>query len=105
MTTTNNAERIALALAACEGLTNEELAQRGPGGFKAMIERKRNYANAARHFAAILKQAGKKVQALQQQLIAQQATMATIEQMDKPVADVSAAAALLAGLQAKPSAS
>ena len=44
-------DRIALALAACEGHTNEELAQRGAGGFKYMIERKRAYARAARHWA------------------------------------------------------
>jgi hypothetical protein len=49
-------DRIQLALAACEGLSNEELAQRGAGGFKAMIQRKRLYAQAARelHAAAVL---------------------------------------------------
>ena len=45
MTTTT---RTQLALAACEGLSDAELAERGAQGFAKMILRKRNYATAAR---------------------------------------------------------
>lgn len=45
MTTTT---RTQLALAACEGLSDAELAERGAQGFAKMIIRKRTYATAAR---------------------------------------------------------
>ena len=91
-----NPTRIALALAACEGLSDAELQQRGTGGYQAMIVRKRNYANAAR-----LVSAGMKV--VKQQLAAasaQVATMATslkeLEACETPITDTTEAAAILA---------
>ena len=96
-------ERIALALAACEGLSDAELAQRGAGGFKAMIERKRSYAAAARHLHAVLEKVAPAAQAQAKELAALKESFATLEQLDAPVVDVSEAAALLAGLSGKAS--
>jgi hypothetical protein len=44
----NTQKRIQLAMAACEGLSDEELAQRGTGSFKKMIERKRAYSKTSK---------------------------------------------------------
>lgn len=92
-------DRTALALAACEGLTNEELAQRGAGGFKYTIERKRAYARAARHMHATLHKLVPAAAAQAMELAAIKTNIEAIEQMDKPVEDVSQAAELLANLK------
>jgi hypothetical protein len=49
---TNN--RTELALKACEGLSDAELAERGEAGFKKMIERKRAYAGKFRGLAQMV---------------------------------------------------
>ena len=92
-------DRITLALAACEGLSNEELAQRGAGGFKAMIERKRTYARAARHMYATLQGLVPAAAAQAKELTAIKTNIEALEQMDKPVEDVSQAAELLANIK------
>lgn len=91
--------RIQLALAAVEGLSDAELAKRGSGAFKAMIERKRAYAAAARHFYAVLGKLVPAANAQAKELAAVKASMETLEQLDKPVEDVSEAAALLASIK------
>lgn len=91
-------QRIALALAACEGLSDAELAQRGAGGFKKMIERKRAYANSARYYGAVIEKLVPAAEANAKELAALKASFQTLEQLDKPVDDVSEAAALLAGI-------
>ena len=68
MTTTT---RIDLALAACEGLSDLELTERGAGGFKNMITRKRYYSKAARELAAANL-------AMQEQVAALKAQLATV---------------------------
>ena len=93
-----NQERIALALAACEGMSNEELAKRGKGGFKAMIERKRSYAKASRHYHAVLEKLAPMAKAQAKELAAMKASFEALEQLDKPIEDVSEAAALLANI-------
>lgn len=91
-------DRIALALAACEGLSDAELAKRGPGGFKAMIERKRAYAHAARHNYAAGLQLMEVATKTAKELQGLKTLVETLEKMDQPVGDVSEAAALLAGI-------
>ena len=44
-------DRTTLALAACAGLSDAELAERGNQGYAKMIQRKRKYAQAARMMA------------------------------------------------------
>lgn len=93
--------RTALALAACDGLTDQDLADRGPQGFKKMIERKRKYAAAARlltvanaQLAAHLKAAQTKLAELEQKV----ATFEAIEKLEAPINDTAQAAELLAGI-------
>lgn len=93
-------QRILLALAACEGLSDAELAQRGAGSFKAMIERKRGYAKSARYYGAVLEKVVPALEAARKELEAMKAAQTTLEQLDNPVEDVSEAAALLAGIKA-----
>lgn len=97
----NTTQRIALALAACEGLSDAELAQRGPGAFKKMIDRKRGYAQSARYYGAVLEKVVPALEAARKELASLKVSMDTLEQLDKPVDDVSEAAALLAGLTGK----
>ena len=94
-------ERIDLALAACEGLTDTELKQRGPGGFKAMIERKRKYSAAANQFATAAAILNKRLNATVKQLAQVQANVAEMNALDVPVADVTQAADMLSALSKK----
>lgn len=95
MTTT---QRIALALAACEGLSDAELAQRGAGGFKKMIERKRAYAQSARFYGAVIERIMPILEAAKKEIVALKTAQSTLEQLNAPVEDVSDAATLLAGI-------
>lgn len=95
-----NSNRIALALAACEGLSDADLAQRGAGAFKSMIERKRAYAKSARYYGSVLEKLVPLAEAQAKELAAVKASFETLEQLDQPVEDVSEAAALLAGIKA-----
>lgn len=97
--------RSILALAACEGLTDQELAKRGAGAFAKMINRKRAYAHAARTLkvtagvmGAELLLARQQLEKAQQDLAQAQATIAMLDAMDAPVTDTSAASELLAGI-------
>lgn len=94
--------RIELALDACSGLTDEELTQRGKGSFAKMIERKRNYAFAARSLNSTqevlmseLKNARKQLAAAQEQVGKAQALIAMIEHLDAPIDDTTQAQALI----------
>ena len=94
--------RIELALDACSGLTDEELAKRGNGSFAKMIERKRNYAFAARSLnstqevlMAELKSARKQLAAAQEEVGKAQALIAMLEHLDAPVTDTSQALELI----------
>lgn len=95
-------QRIILALAACEGMTDADLAARGKGGFLKMINRKRGYAQSARYYGAVLEKVVPALEAARKELEAMKAAQATLEQLDAPVEDVSEAAALLAGISGKP---
>lgn len=101
-------DRTTLALAACAGLTDAELAQRGTSAFSKMIERKRKYANAARALAkgieiaeAALTAKNKQIADLQKQLAAAKSHAAALEQLDAPVTDTAQAAAMLAAISGK----
>jgi hypothetical protein len=91
-------DRTTLALAACAGLTDAELAERGPQGFKKMRDRKRQYATAARMLAKGMELAEAKIADLQKQLDAAKKHAAALEQLDAPVTDTTQAANLLAAL-------
>lgn len=102
-------DRTTLALAACAGLDDAELAKRGPQGFKKMIERKRKYAAAARLLAAglpgmqktIAKQQAE-IEKLKVQNKILQAQVETLESYSLPAGDdTSAAAQALASIAAK----
>ena len=94
-------DRTTIALAACKGMTDADLAQRGTAGFAKMIDRKRKYATAARTLAAAGNKLATENEALKKQVAALQAQLATLEQLDAPVTDTSAAQSLLAGIKAK----
>lgn len=91
-------DRTTLALAACQGLTDEELAQRGTSGYRKMRDRKRQYATAARMLAKGLELAEAKIAALQKQLAQAQKHAAALEQLDAPVTDTTQAADMLAAI-------
>jgi len=95
---TATTQRIILALAACEGLSDAELAQRGAGGYKAMIERKRSYAASARYYGAVIEKMVPVAEDNAKELAALRGAYQILEQLDAPVEDVSEAAALLAGI-------
>ncbi|MEN6544481.1 MAG: hypothetical protein ABFE07_00395 [Armatimonadia bacterium] len=90
------ADRIALALAACEGLTNEELAARGAGSFKKMIRRKRMYATVARGLAMDVQVVAGKLAKAQDEAAKAKATASMLESLDAPITDTSQAQELLA---------
>lgn len=98
-------DRITLALAACQGMTDEDLAKRGTGAFAKMIDRKRKYAFAARTLAAGVPALEKKVAELQHQLALAKTQIASLQELDAPVTDTTEAAALLASLSTKKDAS
>jgi hypothetical protein len=98
--------RIDLALAACEGMSDEELAQRGAGGYKAMRDRKRDYAAKFRTLAVGLPAVKKQIDAsdteisgLKQKLAVAESQLAQLKALDAPMDDTSASAA--AALMAK----
>lgn len=91
-------DRTTLALAACKGLTDEDLAKRGPAGFAKMIDRKRKYAFAARAMAVTVGTLEKKIADLQHQLALAQAQITSLQELDTPVTDTSDAQAMLAGI-------
>lgn len=95
-------DRITLAINACAGLSDEELIKRGYGGFAKMINRKRQYATAARTFKAasdvVSKELGTamaRLHAAQMELAKAQDTIAALEMLDAPIVDTSEADAML----------
>lgn len=94
------AQRIALALAACQGLTDDDLAARGPGGFAKMIDRKRRYATAARTLDVVVKMAAARLKDTTAKLELAQAQLASLAALDAPVADTTQAAGMLAAIAA-----
>jgi hypothetical protein len=97
-------DRTTLALAACQGMTDDDLAARGPGGFAKMIDRKRRYATAARALDAMARLAAARIKSMGRELEAAQAQLAALEQLDAPVGDTSQAMSMLAAIAAKPAA-
>lgn len=91
-----NPTRIALALAACEGLSDAELQQRGTGGFANMIARKRNYANAARLVAAGMGVLQSQLKTVSLQAANMATSIKELEANEAPITDTSEAAAILA---------
>lgn len=94
-------DRTTLALAACQGLSDTELAERGQAGYQKMRDRKRHYAGLARAVTLALAVQNKHVKQLQAQVAQLQATIAELQNLDAPVTDTSAAAAMLAGIGKK----
>ena len=97
-------DRATLALAACQGLDDTDLAQRGAQGFKNMIDRKRKYAAAARILVVTNQHLAKELAKTQSALKAAQAQITTLEQLDAPVGDTSQALSMLTALARKPGA-
>lgn len=97
-------DRATLALAACEGLSDQELAERGAGGYLKMRDRKRDYADKFRTLAAAMPELKKQFQARDIQIAQLSAKVMELQnqitemQQDAPITDTSAAAALLANL-------
>lgn len=107
----SNTHRITLALAACERLSDEELAQRGADGYRKMRDRKRYYAAAARTIQAIgqkllsdNKKLSDEIASLKKQLAQAKSQIETLEQLDKPITDTGLASSMLAGIMSKPDA-
>lgn len=94
-------DRTTLALAACQGLDDAELAQRGAGGYQKMRDRKRHYASLARAASIGLKMAAKQMKEQQAKIAQLEATIAELQNLDAPITDTSEAANLLAGLNKK----
>jgi len=97
-------DRTTLALAACAGLSDAELAQRGAQGYAKMIERKRKYAAAARLVATANEVLAKELAKTKAALKAAQAQLTTLEQLDTPISDTTQAMGMLANIAAKPAA-
>ena len=95
-------DRTTLALAACAGISDAELAERGTQGYAKMIQRKRKYAQAARMLAVANAHLAKELAKTQAALKAAQAQLTTLEQLDAPVGDTALAAGMLASIAAKP---
>ena len=91
-------DRTTLALAACTGLSDAELAERGASAFARMITRKRQYATAARTMTAVSKKLLTENAELAKQLAQAQATIKALQELDAPITDTTEAAGLLAGL-------
>jgi len=101
-------DRTSLALAACKGLTDQELAERGVEGYRKMRDRKRHYAAMARGMAAVILQAkeelekkDKHIAALTNRIAQMQMTINEMQSLDAPVGDTTQAASLLANLGKK----
>lgn len=95
MTTTTRTE---LALAACQGMSDEELRQRGASGYANMRNRKRKYATAARILAVANERLDAQVKKLQAGI-----TDAGMLMTDAEATDLSKANAMLAGILKKDS--
>lgn len=95
MTTTTRTE---LALAACQGMSDEELQQRGASGYASMRDRKRKYAAAARLLAAHNERLVAEIAKLKAGI-----TSAGTLMTDAEATDLSQANALLAGVLKKDS--
>ena len=95
-------DRTTLALAACAGISDTELAERGTQGYTKTIQRKRKYAAAARLLAVANAQLAKELAKTQAALKAAQAQITALEQLDAPVGDTALAAGILASIAAKP---
>jgi hypothetical protein len=91
-------DRTTLALAACAGLTDAELAERGANGYRKMRDRKRQYATAARMLAKGMELAEAKIAALEKQLASARKHAAALEKLDIPVTDTTQAADMLAAI-------
>ena len=94
-------DRITLALSACVGMTDAELAERGPQAFSKMITRKRKYASVARFLAVGMTEMKKNLDATSEQLKKATSNLAQLEALDKPVTDTSQAAGMLAAFNKK----
>ena len=100
--TTNT--RIALALAACEGMTDTELQERGPKAFSAMINRKRHYAAAARSMAVAVREYQQALLNATSKLLKAEATqteLAALDALDSTQPDTTQASAMLSALAGK----
>ena len=95
-------DRTTLALAACAGISDAELAERGTQGYAKMIQRKRKYAQAARMLAVANAHLIKQLAQAKAALEAAQTQLTTLEQLDAPVGDTALAAGMLAHIAAKP---
>ena len=95
-------DRTTLALAACTGISDAELAERGNQGYAKMIQRKRKYAQAARMMAVANAHLIKQLAQAKAALEAAQTQLTTLEQLDAPVGDTTLAAGMLASIAAKP---
>ena len=95
-------DRTTLALTACAGISDAELAERGTQGYAKMIQRKRKYAQAARMMAVANAHLAKELAKAQAALKAAQTQLTTLEQLDAPVGDTTLAAGMLAHIAAKP---
>lgn len=94
-------DRTTLALEACQGLSDKELAQRGPAGFSKMIERKRKYAAVARLLDKVAKDQLKEIDKLKLQIKILTTQVETMTSLDAPVTDTSEASSMLAAFAAK----
>jgi hypothetical protein len=98
-------DRTALALEACQGMSDADLAKQGPAGFVKMVLRKRAYAGAARTLAATAKAQAAKIKQLELQIKILKTQVETLESYDTPTDDLSTAAGMLAAVMKKGSAS
>lgn len=94
-------DRTNLALAACQGLSDAELAERGTAGYQKMRDRKRHYAKVARTMAGMGKALLDENTALKKRIAQLEATASQMQALDAPVTDTSAAADMLAAISKK----
>ena len=89
--------RTDLALAACEGMTDEDLMKRGECGFPKMIDRKRKYAAATRLLLAENAMLKDKLAKALAQIEVQMSMIKQLEALNVQVDDTTEAQELLKG--------
>jgi cell division protein FtsB len=94
-------DRTTLALAACQGLSDAELAERGTGGYLKMRDRKRKYSTAAKMLYVAGQKQHAELQKAQARIAQLEAEVAALKALQADVEDTTEAAQMLQAISAK----
>lgn len=93
--------RSELEAAACKGMTNEDLANRGEEGYGKMIMRKRYYAAGARMAAAAAQQLKKDLDAALERIATLEKSIVQLDALSKPVENTAEIDLILSSIMTK----